>query len=89
MAHSTQRHLVRALAYRIWEEEGRPHGRAAVHWAEAERRLSADAASGYINAEGYEEDAPAGRPPIDIIPDAPKPGQPTVSRRSRESRAVR
>jgi len=88
MAHSTQRHLVRLLAYRIWEEEGRPDGRAAVHWADAERRLSEDAASGYINAEGYEEDAPAGRPPIDIIPAARQPGQ-AAARRFRQSRAAR
>jgi hypothetical protein len=88
MAHSTQRHLVRALAYTIWEQEGRPDGRAAVHWAEAERRLAGTAASGHINAEGYEEDAPAGRPPIDIIPAAAKPGQ-SGARRSRQSRAAR
>ena len=27
------------LAYKIWEEQGRPDGRQEEHWAEAERRL--------------------------------------------------
>ncbi|MFD1702259.1 DUF2934 domain-containing protein [Methylopila henanensis] len=29
------------LAYRIWEEEGRPEGRDGDHWIEAERRYAA------------------------------------------------
>ena len=31
------------IAYQIWEEQGRPHGRDAEHWQEAERRPSAPA----------------------------------------------
>ena len=31
------------IAYQIWEEQGRPHGRAVEHWQEAELRLSAPA----------------------------------------------
>ena len=27
---------VRTIAYRIWEEEGRPDGRALDHWLKAE-----------------------------------------------------
>ncbi len=27
---------IRAIAYRIWEEEGRPEGRASEHWLKAE-----------------------------------------------------
>ena len=27
-----QEQRIRARAYRIWEEEGRPEGRAEVHW---------------------------------------------------------
>ncbi len=27
---------VRQMAYRIWEEEGRPEGRALDHWLKAE-----------------------------------------------------
>jgi hypothetical protein len=28
------------LAYAIWEQEGRPHGRDQQHWLEAERLLT-------------------------------------------------
>ncbi len=30
---------IRDRAYRIWEQEGRPDGRDAAHWEEAERQL--------------------------------------------------
>ena len=30
---------IRTLAYEIWEEEGRPEGRALEHWLEAEREI--------------------------------------------------
>jgi hypothetical protein len=42
---------IERLAYKIWEEQGRPEGRHEENWAEAERRLrfEADGASG---AEG-------------------------------------
>jgi hypothetical protein len=30
---------VEALAYALWVQEGRPHGRDREHWAEAERQL--------------------------------------------------
>lgn len=30
---------IRIRAYAIWEAEGRPHGRDAVHWHEALRQL--------------------------------------------------
>jgi hypothetical protein len=35
---------VAALAQQIYEEEGRPEGRAEAHWLEAERRLGVGAA---------------------------------------------
>jgi hypothetical protein len=28
------------IAYSLWEQEGRPHGRAAHHWADAEARVT-------------------------------------------------
>ena len=31
---------IRELAYRLWEEEGRPEGRAEAHWEMASRRLA-------------------------------------------------
>ncbi len=34
---------IEQLAYRLWEREGRPEGRALAHWIKAERLLSDDA----------------------------------------------
>ena len=34
---------IRRRAYRIWEEEGRPHGRDAEHWSRAERETAESA----------------------------------------------
>ncbi len=30
---------IRTLAYRLWEEQGRPEGKADLHWLEAESAL--------------------------------------------------
>jgi hypothetical protein len=30
---------IRARAYQIWESEGRPHGRAEIHWLQAESEV--------------------------------------------------
>ena len=32
---------VRERAYRIWETEGKPHGRDLEHWLQAEREIAA------------------------------------------------
>lgn len=37
---------IRRRAYRIWEEEGWPHGREAEHWNRAERELAQEAGPG-------------------------------------------
>jgi hypothetical protein len=37
-------HAIRELAYRIWEQRGRPEGQADEDWFEAERRLSSGGA---------------------------------------------
>ena len=36
---------IRDRAYAIWLEEGRPHGRDADHWFQAERAILAEAAA--------------------------------------------
>lgn len=36
---SDRDHRIRQIAYRLWEEEGYPHGRAEAHWGEATRLL--------------------------------------------------
>lgn len=37
---------IRARAHRLWEEEGRPEGRAEQHWREAARQTAAEDAGG-------------------------------------------
>lgn len=36
-----QKDAIRDRAYRIWEEEGRPHGRDIDHWIAAEQEVGA------------------------------------------------
>jgi hypothetical protein len=50
------------LAYQIWEEQGRPNGRRKDHWAEAERRLNAEAeitSTSVSQTDGQGDDAGA------------------------------
>jgi hypothetical protein len=37
--HSDQQQRVRARAYELWEQEGRPEGRDQIHWSQAEQEL--------------------------------------------------
>ncbi len=77
----------RELAYRLWEERGRPEGRAEEDWFEAERRLRSDqhrADSAAVD-EAARESFPASDPPSSHLPDKPpvnvKRRRPQVSRR--------
>jgi len=47
MARTNGRRQIENLAHSIWEAEGRPEGRAATHWAEAEYQL--------FGSAGYDE----------------------------------
>jgi hypothetical protein len=40
-SHDDLRQIER-LAYRLWEKEGRPPGRALINWLKAEKLLSED-----------------------------------------------
>ena len=42
--------IVRDTAYAIWEAEGKPDGRAAEHWLQAEARVSASLTGGQAQA---------------------------------------
>lgn len=39
MADDDRERRIRERAYRIWEEEGRPHGRQEEHWRQASREV--------------------------------------------------
>jgi hypothetical protein len=63
----------RELAYRLWEERGRPHGRPEEDWFEAERRLRSDqheAESAAVD-EAVRGSFPASDPPSTNVPDKP------------------
>lgn len=47
-------------AYRLWEDEGRPHGRHDHHWSEAERLLQDEDLQPVVQAEDTQA-AEAGR----------------------------
>jgi hypothetical protein len=77
----------RELAYRLWEERGRPEGRADEDWFEAGRRLQSDqhrAESAAVD-EAARESFPASDPPSSHLPDKPpvnvKKRKPAVPRR--------
>ena len=75
----------RELAYRLWEERGRPEGRPEEDWFEAERRLLSnqhEADSAAVD-EAVRESFPASDPPSTHMPDRPPPkkGRQSMSRR--------
>lgn len=77
----------RELAYRLWEERGKPDGRAEEDWFEAERRLRSDqhqAESAAVD-ESARESFPASDPPSSHLPDKPpvnvKKRKPAAQRR--------
>lgn len=61
------------LAYRLWEERGRPEGRPEEDWFEAERRLRSDQHDSESAAvdEAVRESFPASDPPASGLPDKP------------------
>ncbi|MBI2965627.1 MAG: DUF2934 domain-containing protein [Chloroflexi bacterium] len=46
MKVTTREEQIRLIAYQIWEEEGRPHGKHMEHWSQAERRWNQDSGAG-------------------------------------------
>jgi hypothetical protein len=54
---------IRQRAQEIWEQEGRPEGRAEEHWARAERELGPPPAGGRAKAAGQPKAAGAKKAP--------------------------
>lgn len=67
---------VRALAHRMWEEQGRPEGRAAQHWREAEQATAAEEAAEPAPPE-HAATTPRGAPPADPLRN-PEPFPPAL-----------
>ena len=49
---------IRQRAHEIWEEEGRPEGRHAEHWAQASRELEAEGGEGAPEVAASPDDSP-------------------------------
>jgi len=50
---------IRARAYALWEQAGRPEGQEADHWAEAERQVDAEQGMGEGSDTTTDESEPA------------------------------
>ena len=68
---STAHEQIAQIAYALWEREGRPHGRAVVHWLQAMAQLERSESVGSAKEKpraglgrklGLIEIAPAGKP---------------------------
>lgn len=55
MASPQDSTLIEARAYQIWEQEGRPEGRALEHWRRAELELQTQSRVAVPDATGNED----------------------------------
>jgi Protein of unknown function (DUF2934) len=69
----TSNQSIAELAYRLWNDRGRPHGSEEEDWLEAERQLSG--AGDEPNERGIDaaskQSFPASDPPGNTLPDRP------------------
>ena len=81
------RRKIEARAHELWEQEGRPHDRGGVHWAQAERevldQMQADDASALTADDAAKPVAGAG-PIVETL--SPEP--PTKGKRARAAKAA-
>jgi hypothetical protein len=75
---TTRDEQIRLIAYQIWEEEGRPHGKHVEHWIQAERRWSQMNRSGNGGgaAVAARPAAPAIRQPTSPTPEPARAARP-------------
>jgi hypothetical protein len=60
MRTPTNSHRISALAYQLWEQEGRPTGRDRDHWERAQKQLEVEFRVGFPDATS--EDSGGGVP---------------------------
>jgi hypothetical protein len=77
-------------AHAIWEREGRPHGRDAQHWSEAEREIAAedDAQASGVTGPTTERRARKPKPVKGEAAEAPKARQGRAAKRSFQNHVV-
>ncbi len=68
----TSQEHVRLRAYQLWEEEGRPDGKAMDHWSQAERELQGTSGDGGNNGGGHADTDPSEGAPGEAIEAARK-----------------
>ena len=74
ISHLATEERIRAIAYSIWEEEGRPDGRAETHWLRACELVEAEATPQALpTAETVEPDWLKREPAAEPLPEMPKP----------------
>lgn len=72
MSKKPSEEAVRELAYRLWEQRGRPRGRGEEDWLAAEKRLRGEgAADSRAVDESIKESFPASDAPSSSPPDRP------------------
>ncbi len=76
--HADREANIRAIAYRLWEDEGHPEGSAERHWIAAEAIFEAD---------DPERKSTEGEPPGDIRPSELEKPMATISDAARKRRA--
>jgi hypothetical protein len=85
MAQADREARIRERAYQLWEEAGRPEGRAQDHWREAERQILAEGGASWQPEVPDDVQGSRGVPAADplrnpeLIPPALDPEYPAIT----------
>jgi len=87
---------IRERAYRIWQREGQPDGRAATHWERAEEEIGIEVNQRFATKPNPLNEPPANRPygepvePLEAVENQgenPRPRKASTSRQPEEAAA--